>query len=574
MKRLFSRKPKNKLGDGHSRNEIAPEEIFLDAGNLPKFDVYQFEGRLEKPISRRIIIITGAFFLLICLTLLARAYALQVNNGEEYRILGEKNSLRSSVIFAPRGLIEDRNGIALVSNKSNEVHPEYPSREYIAGSGFAHLLGFVSYPKKDTSGVYFREDYIGKSGVEAYYDALLKGQNGLKISEENALGEIESESVARFPRSGMKLTLSVDSLLQRKLHSLMRALSVERGFSGGAAALMDVSSGEILALTSFPEFDSTIISEGENDKSINEYITDKREPFLDRAVDGLYTPGSVVKPFIAVGALIEKIITPDKRILSTGSISIPNPYNPDKKSVFRDWKAHGYVDMREAIAVSSDVYFYEVGGGFEDQQGLGIGRLKKYFKLFGLGTAEDGNFLLDVAGTIPDPAWKAEKFDGEPWRIGDTYNTSIGQYGMQVTPVQAVRAIAAIANGGTLLEPTVIKDGNRGRNFERQLGIPSEVLSVVQDGMRGAVLFGTALNLNVWSVEVAAKTGTAELGANKQYVNSWVVGFFPYEKPRYAFAVLMERGPHDNTVGALYVMRQFMDWLPTEAPEYIARPLD
>ena len=185
-------------------------------------------------------------------------------------------------------------------------------------------------------------------------------------------------------------------------------------------------------------------------------MEDEGKRFLEGALDGLYMPGSIVKPFIASAALTEKIITPEKSILSIGSISIPNPYNPDKESVFKDWKAHGYVNMREAIAVSSDVYFYEIGGGFGDQPGLGIARIKQYLELFGFGKADDNNFLLDVKGTIPDPAWKAQVFDGEPWRIGDTYNTSIGQYGMQVTPMQALRATAAIANGGFLVDPTLL----------------------------------------------------------------------------------------------------------------------
>jgi len=359
--------------------------------------------------------------------------------------------------------------------------------------------------------------------------------------------------------------------LQNKLFELIKNLAAQRGFSGGAAAIMNIENGEMLALTSFPEFDSTVMSEGENAAAIGRFNADERQPFLDRALDGLYTPGSIVKPFIASAALTENIITPEKSILSTGSISIPNPYNPDKESVFKDWKAHGYVNMREAIAVSSDVYFYEIGGGFGDQPGLGIARIKQYLELFGFGKADENNFLLDVKGTIPDPVWKAKTFNGEPWRIGDTYNTSIGQYGMQVTPMQALRATAAIANGGLLVEPTVLKDGNRGGVYSRSLGLSDDVLKVVREGMRGSVLSGTAANLNIGSVAVAAKTGTAELGTRKQYVNSWVEGFFPYENPKYAFVVLMEHGPHDNTVGALFVFRQFLDWLSSEVPEYLQR---
>ena len=311
------------------------------------------------------------------------------------------------------------------------------------------------------------------------------------------------------------------------------------------------------------------MSEGSDRAAIQKYISDTRQPFLDRAVSGLYTPGSIVKPFLALGALKEGVITPEKEILSTGSISIPNPYDSTKKSVFNDWRAHGWVDMRRALAVSSDVYFYEIGGGFENQIGLGIARIKKYMQLFGFGASDPKNALLAVEGTLPDPAWKAKTFDGEVWRIGDTYNTSIGQYGMQVTPMQAVRATAALANGGILLEPTLLLNGNRGRNSARALDFSADDMKVIQEGMRDAVLLGTAGNLNIPAVAIAAKTGTAELGSKKQLVNSWVEGFFPYENPRYAFVVIMERGPYENTVGALYVMRQLFEWMSQHTPEYL-----
>lgn len=550
-------------------HEIAPDEIFLDSTNLPQFNTHQLEGRIERPISRNTILIASLFFIALGVVLAARSWLLQVNKGQAYTALGERNSLRKSIIIAPRGLIFDRNGVLLVANSAHELHPEYPSREYLPGEGFSHLLGYVEYPKQDASGTYFRTEFTGKEGVEAFYNYLLGGVNGTRITEENATGEVESESIVRPPRYGVNLTLSIDARLQTKLFEFVRTLAHAKDFTGGAAVLIDVESGEVLALTNYPEFDSGTMSEGSDAKAITRYLSDTRQPFLNRAVNGLYTPGSIVKPFLAVGALTEGVIDSQEKILSTGSISIPNPFNPDKRSVFTDWKAHGLVDMREAIAVSSDVYFYEIGGGFGDQPGLGIAKIKKYMQLFGFGQSLLGDFLLGTAGTLPDPAWKAETFDGEVWRIGDTYNTAIGQYGVQVTPLQALRATAALANGGKLLIPTVLLGGNKGRDFEHSLGISEERLLVVREGMRDAVLFGTASGLNIPQVEIAAKTGTAELGNKKQFVNSWVIGFFPYEKPRYAFAVVMEKGPHENTVGALYVMRQFFDWLLYGAPEYL-----
>ncbi|MFA6095431.1 MAG: penicillin-binding transpeptidase domain-containing protein, partial [Candidatus Paceibacterota bacterium] len=349
------------------------------------------------------------------------------------------------------------------------------------------------------------------------------------------------------------------------------ALADRVGFTGGGGAIMDVHTGEILALTSFPEYDSAVMSDGTNTKKINAYLSDARKPFLDRVTAGLYTPGSIVKPYVAVGALEEGVISPDKEILSTGSISVPNPYDPEKKTVFNDWKAHGLVDMRHAIAVSSNVYFYEVGGGFGDQPGLGIERIGEYLSLFDIGKSPEEGFFEGPQGTIPSPEWKDKVFPGDPWRVGDTYYTAIGQYGFQVTPLQMLRAVSALANGGTLLHPSILSYASTTSAIPpgEAISVSGEHLQVAREGMRLGVKIGSASGLNVPYVEVAAKTGTAELGVFKQFVNSWVTGFFPYKDPRYAFVVIMERGPRGNTYGATFVMRELLDWMSVNAPEYL-----
>jgi penicillin-binding protein 2 len=226
--------------------------------------------------------------------------------------------------------------------------------------------------------------------------------------------------------------------------------------------------------------------------------------------------------------------------------------------------------MRRAIAVSSDVYFYEIGGGFENQPGLGIEKIEKYMRLFGFGETIQDNPLFDRTGTIPSPEWKKENFEDGSWRIGDTYHTSIGQYGFQVTPIQVARAVASIANNGALLSPTILQTSEpEAIKKSEPLGFSDEQMSIVKDGMRLAVIEGTASGLNIPQVTIAAKTGTAELGASKKFVNSWIVGFFPYEKPRFAFAAIMEKGPYDNTIGALYVVRQLFEWMAVNTPEYL-----
>jgi penicillin-binding protein 2 len=276
----------------------------------------------------------------------------------------------------------------------------------------------------------------------------------------------------------------------------------------------------------------------------------------------------VVKPFFALGALAESVIDPYKRILSTGSISIPNPYFPDQKTVFKDWRVNGWTNMTEALAVSSDVYFYEIGGGFEGQKGLGIANLEKYARLFGIGEATNVDLPDEKAGVIPSPEWKLQNFKGDPWRIGDTYHTAIGQYGFQVTPIEMARGVGAIANSGKLLTPHFVLGDPEKENQFSNINLPQEYFDVVRGGMRQAVTGGTASSLDAPYVKVAAKTGTAQLGTNKNKVNSWVIGFFPYEEPRYAFAVMMEAGTATSGGSASTIMQELLEWMSIYTPEY------
>ena len=549
--------------------DIDPDEIFLDSSNLPNFNIHQFEGRIEKSISVRTIIFLSLFFGIVFILFIFRVANLEILKGGEYYARSEKNTMRNTLLFAKRGVILDRNEIKLAWNTENKDNPEFSDRSYTNISGIAHTVGYLKYPLKDKYGFYYSDIFVGKDGVEKVYDDELSGENGLRIVEVDALGKIQSENVIRPPTEGKNLKLSVDSRVQSKLYDLISGLAHQVGFSGGAGVIMDVNTGEILVMTSYPEYDSQILTDGKDNVAINKYLTNSKKPFLDRVIGGLYTPGSIVKPYMAMAALNEKIIDPLTNILSTGSISIPNPYDASKPTVFKDWKAHGYVDMRHALAVSSDVYFYEVGGGYQNQKGLGITNIDKYMSMFGFGKDVPGDFFNAVSGTIPTPEWKALNFNGEKWNIGNTYHTSIGQYGFQVSPIQAVRAVASIANEGTLLIPTIILGDTSGITNSEKINLDKSYYKIVKEGMRLGVMEGVAVGLNTPDVKIAAKTGTAELGSQKQFVNSWVTGFFPYDNPKYAFAVIMERGPVANTTGSLYVMRGLFDWMAINTPEYL-----
>lgn len=540
---------------------IEPDEILIDAQNLPGFDATHLEGRIERPIEPRAFRSFFIVALAIGAVFTIQLLKLQVVDGAALSSRAEANRLAETLIIAERGSIFDRAGEALALNAPQDG-AGFSRRTYPLGEAAPHLIGYVAYPKRDRNGYWFQETLEGRAGAELAFQKRLAGENGIDITETNATGELVSGRTIHVPKNGEDITLSIDAGLQKELYKALKERADAAPFTGASGVIMDVATGEVYALASYPTFNPELISSGEDSSAIGAYVSDKSAPFLDRAIAGLYTPGSVVKPFVALAALEEGIIGPEKKILSTGSISIPNPYAPDIPSVFKDWKAHGFVDMREALAVSSDVYFYEVGGGFEDQQGLGISAIHEYLTRFGFGDTTGIALSGEEPGVVPNPDWKAATFGGERWFLGDTYHTAIGQYGFQATPLQLVRATAAIANGGTLLTPTIEK-GRIGRG--ESLGVGNENLRVVREGMRLAVAPGnTAAALNIFGIAVAGKTGTAEVGAHNEYINSVVEGFFPYEHPRFAFAVVMERARSGTTAGAPFVMRNVLLWIQRE----------
>jgi penicillin-binding protein 2 len=549
---------------------IDPDEIFLDSTNLPKFNTDQFEGRIEQPISSKVVVFAGIFFLIVGLIYSFRVWNLQIKQGVAFAARSENNRLRDTIVFADRGVIYDRNQSLLAWNVENDNDPDFSARQYATTSGASNIIGYVKYPSKDTSGFYYQEDYVGKDGIEKFFDERLKGKNGVKITETSASGAVESQNTMNPPQNGENIHLSIDARIQSHLYDTIKSVALDRGFTGGAGVMMDVKTGEILAEVTYPEYDNQVLTDGSDKQTIQNYFVDKSNLLLDRATSGLYTPGSIVKPVMALAALDTHTISPDTVLMTHGFISIPNPYDPSSPTLFRDWKDQGPLDMRHAIQQSSDVYFYEVGGGYLDQKGMGIQNIDKYTSMFGYGRDVGSPFFGMKKGLIPSPEWKAATFDGEAWRLGDTYHSVIGQYGWQVTPLQVVRAIGAIANNGTLLHPTILAGDTSMLKDAEHINLPQTEFNIVHEGMRLSAIQGTAVALNVDYVKIGAKTGTAELGVKKDFVNSWVTGFFPYDNPRYSFVIMMEHGPLHNLIGAPYVGRQIFDWMHVNTPEYLA----
>lgn len=542
---------------------IEPDEILIDAQNLPAFDTARLEGKIERPITAKTFRTFAAVLSCLGLLLFIQLIDLEIVRYPVLAARAEANTLAETPVIAERGLITDRSGMPLAENGTgNDVAST--TRIYPLGAAAANLVGYVSYPKKDANGNWYQNSTEGVVGVESADNDRLAGQNGLQIAETDAEGKSVSGAIVKDPVGGADVHLSIDAGLQKELYAEIANRAETSGWQGGTGAVMDVKTGELLAVVSYPSFDPSVMSSGEPAATVQSYLSDPRSPFLDRAVSGLYTPGSVVKPFIAAAALQENVISPDKQILSTGSISIPNPYDPSHPSVFNDWRANGWVDVRHAIAVSSDVYFYEVGGGFENQPGLGIANIEKYMRAFGFGAQTGISLPGEEAGVIPDPEWKANNFDGERWFLGDTYHTAIGQYGVKVTLMQLLRGVGALANGGTLITP-VIEAGAEGASTN--VPVSSANLEIAREGMRLCVTEGICSAVSLPSLHAAAKTGTAQVGAHNEYTNSLIEGFFPYENPRYAFVVVMEHANAGTLQGAPAVMSGVLQWIATNKPE-------
>ncbi len=563
-----------------NKKTIDIDEIFMDVKNFPGYHAENLEGVLEKPITTKVFFILGAIFCIVSVGFLFRAVFLQVVNGDLFRLRSDNNRLRFVYIEQERGIIYDRGGQILASNilrvisnnnSTTTKASDFKLLRRYPENGFLHVLGYLKTEVNTT---------IGVSGLEEKYDDILRGTPNKRIEEVSASGLVIGSGTNFIGNPGNGVLTSLSRNLQLKLSDFINQTKDERGFTGGAGIVIDVTNGEILALTSIPGFNPNMLSEKLTSEEFKKIINDPGLPFFNRALFGLYPPGSIVKPAIAAGALKEGVIDAEKEIITNGQLILPNPYFPDKPSIFLDWKNHGAVDMRRALAVSSDVYFYEIGGGFQSQQGLGAEGIKKYFRLFGFGDATGIDIFGEKTGNLPDIT---AKINGRSWSVGDTYHLAIGQGPLLVTPIQIAVYVAAIASRGNIFQPHIaraIVDENKNiiQQFiyspKRTNILPNDIFSVIHDGMRQSALVGTASALGGLPIRVAAKTGTAEIGKTGR-VHSWSIGFFPYEKPRLAYVILMESGSVHNLVGATYVASQMLQWMSeTNFLESLDKPIE
>jgi len=487
-----------------------------------------------------------------------------VETSESSRILISENIDNHALILLETSPIlrlqEETAGCQIIENTI---------RDYISAPTFAHLIGYTGKVTKEdikNSDNYSIEDYIGKIGIEKSYENILRGKPGKIQIEKDVSGQVKSEAQVSNPETGKSLTLYLDSKLQRKVEEALKSTMQKIGAKKGVAVAMDPKTGGILSMVSLPSFDNNLFNKGGDSKILQETLNDPLNPLFNLVISGEYPTGSTIKPLIASAALQEKIISPEKTIYDSGRIEIPNEYDPEIIYTFMDWMPHGTVDMRKAIAVSCNVYFYTVGGGYKDQKGLGPARIKKYLELFGWGQKTGVDLYGENEGLVPDPAWKKEK-KGEGWYVGNTYNLSIGQGDLGVTPLQVVTAFSAIANGGKLLQPQVVQKivDDKGGTVEeinpkiiRENFIDPENLEIVREGMREAVTYGSSVILNDLPVKAASKTGTAETGMENVFHN-WVTVFAPYEDPQIVLTILLEN-VHGLQAAALPVAKEVLGW--------------
>ncbi len=434
------------------------------------------------------------------------------------------------------------------------------------GISLSHLLGYtgkISLEElKEYGNEYSSIDYIGKTGIEDFWESALKGIKGKKHVEVDALGK-EKKVISKYPsQDGYSLVLSLDLELQQKTEEVLRRHLDGLKLNKGSVIILDPNTGEVLTLVSWPAYDNNIFARG---IKVNEYqalLEDENNPLFNRAVSGEFPSGSTVKPVFAAAALEEGIISENTTFISNGGVRVSQWFFPD-------WKAggHGLTNVRKALSESVNTFFYYIGGGYGDFEGLGLDKLVDYAKLFGLGSQTGLDLNVEAKGLVPTREWKQEVKD-EPWYIGDTYHFAIGQGDLLATPLQVANFTTVFANGGKLMRPHLVTQIFQENNDEliqeiqpdivREGFINDYALLVIKQGMRQAVTHGSARALGWLPVKVAGKTGTAQW-SSKNNNHAWFTGFAPYDEPEVVITVLVEEGGEGSAV-AVPIAGEILNW--------------
>ena len=441
---------------------------------------------------------------------------------------------------------------------------------------FSHLLGYTGAPtaedlsEHEGDEAYAGIDTVGKNGLESIYDRELRGLPGSKQIEVDATGREENLIAIKPPVAGKNIELALDAELQTKASENLNHILNSAGLTKGSVVALDPRSGEVLALVSLPGYDNNLFARGISPEEYTKLASDPSQPLFNRSIGGTYASGSVIKPVLGIAALEEEVVNVNTTVVDTGFIEIENKYDPSIKYRFYGWNRSGLgpVNIYTAIALSSNPYFYQIGGGYQGFEGLGPELIAKYMTSFGFGAPLKIDLPGEAKGLVPTPEWK-EKNIGEPWSLGNTYNLAIGQGDFLTTPLQMASMAATVANGGTVYRPRLARAFIDEADNSR-VEVPPEILSadiasqenfnIMRRAMRETVVNerGTARSFQGLPVAVAAKTGTAQFQGTA-LEHSWFIAFAPYDNPTIAMAVLVEQGGSGAEAAAI-VARDTLSW--------------
>jgi len=438
-------------------------------------------------------------------------------------------------------------------------------RTYEIKEPLSHILGYTG-KISDKDFDYFSEqgyllvEHVGKTGLEKQYQNDLRGELGIQLVEVDSNNKTTRELDRKDPEVGNNLYLNLDSDLQVFIWEILQELINEKGFPGASVVVLDPRDGSIRALVSFPGFDNEIFARNISSKEYQALLEDVRKPLFNRSISGEYPSGSTIKLVIGAAALEEGIIGRYDSVLSTGGIDVNGYWFPDWK-----YGGHGQTDIIHALAESVNTFFYAVGGGYNNIDGLGVEKIAYYGSAFGLSKKTEIDLPSESNGFLPSKEWKEEE-KNEKWYLGDTYHLAIGQGDILVTPLQVANFTSAIANGGTLYVPRIVD--RIGRNYKNATINEPRILNkdfidkyninVIQQGLRAAVTYGTARSLSSLNVEVAGKTGTAQFSSEK-LPHAWFTGYAPYRNPEIVITVLIEEG-EGGDISATPIAKKIFEW--------------
>ena len=550
---------------------------------------------------------------LVIAVLIGRAAYLQIYQGEYYAGLADGNRIRIVPSMAPRGTFYDRNGELLVTNRpgfsvsllpltapisddviarlsdllkvptdeiktkiaghsgfnpiriKTDVTPDIvsiieeqksqypgvvievtPIRDYILKQEGAHTFGYVSeindteLEKMKDEG-YKSGDIIGKFGIEKIYDKELRGENGGQQVEVDVSGKPVQILGRKEPVPGDDLELTIDIKLQQAAEKAVDEQLTQIGAHAAAAVVMNPQTGEILAMVSRPAFDPNLFAHGISSKDWNQLNNNPYHPMDNKTITGEYPPGSTFKIVTGTAALTEGVVTPDEQIFDSGHHWIIPKGNADGEAL-------GWLNFRSALAHSDNVYFYEMGNR------LGIDRLEKYARMFGLGAKTGIDLPYEASGLVANRRYKEKNFDDGEWYLSETFDAAIGQGFNLVTPLQAAMVMGEIAADGKRYKPHVVNriiapDGSVFKDFQpellSQLDVPEEDIKLVQDGLHDVTKYGTAASsFRGFTVDIAGKTGTAENSQGRDH--GWFVAYGPFDNPNVVVAVIVENGGYGS----------------------------